>query len=117
MLHRKLPLQPESSCINCLRTLPCVEAWYAKYKDSGLVVIGVPTPELPFKKDEDNVRNAARELGISYPVAMDNNCRNSRNFNNEYWPADYFIDATGHIRFRHFGEGSYEESADWKLAR
>jgi cytochrome c biogenesis protein CcdA/thiol-disulfide isomerase/thioredoxin len=101
------------SCINCLRTLPYIKAWYDKYKDSGLVVIGVHTPEFPFEKDESNVRKAIRDLGISYPVAMDNNYAIWRNFNNEYWPADYFVDATGHIRFHHFGEGGYEESEQW----
>lgn len=101
------------SCINCLRTLPYVEAWYQKYKDSGLVIIGVHTPEFPFEKDESNVRKAVAKLGIHYPVAMDNNYRIWRNFNNEYWPADYFIDATGHIRYHHFGEGDYAKSEQW----
>lgn len=101
------------SCINCLRTLPYVEAWYQKYKDSGLVIIGVHTPEFPFEKDESNVRQAVKKLGIHYPVAMDNNYRIWRNFNNEYWPADYFIDATGRIRYHHFGEGDYAESEQW----
>jgi cytochrome c biogenesis protein CcdA/thiol-disulfide isomerase/thioredoxin len=101
------------SCINCLRTLPYVKAWYAKYKDRGLVIIGVHTPEFPFEKDEANVRRAVKELGISYPVAMDNNYGVWRNFNNEYWPADYFIDSTGHIRHHEFGEGNYDESEKW----
>jgi cytochrome c biogenesis protein CcdA/thiol-disulfide isomerase/thioredoxin len=101
------------SCINCLRTLPYVKAWYDKYKDSGLVVIGVHTPEFPFEKDESDVRKAVRDLGISYPVAMDNNYAIWRSFNNEYWPADYFADASGHVRFHHFGEGGYEESEKW----
>jgi thiol-disulfide isomerase/thioredoxin len=101
------------SCINCLRTLPYIKAWYAKYKDSGLVIIGVHTPEFPFEKDEANVRKAVKELGISYPVAMDNDYRIWRNFNNEYWPADYFIDATGHIRHHEFGEGNYDDSENW----
>jgi cytochrome c biogenesis protein CcdA/thiol-disulfide isomerase/thioredoxin len=101
------------SCINCLRTLPYIKAWNDKYKDSGLVVIGVHTPEFPFEKDESNVRKAVHDLGISYPVAMDNNYAIWRNFNNEYWPAHYFIDATGHIRYHHFGEGNYEESEQW----
>ncbi|WP_260736462.1 cytochrome c biogenesis protein DipZ [Tunturiibacter lichenicola] len=101
------------SCINCLRTLPYIKAWNDKYKDSGLVIIGVHTPEFPFEKDESNVRKAVRDLGISYPVAMDNNYAIWRNFNNEYWPADYFVDASGHIRFHHFGEGGYEEAEQW----
>jgi cytochrome c biogenesis protein CcdA/thiol-disulfide isomerase/thioredoxin len=120
------PLTPESlrgkvvlvdfwtySCINCLRTLPYIKSWYAKYKDRGLVIIGVHTPEFPFEKDEANVRRAVKELGIAYPVAMDNDYRIWRNFNNEYWPADYFIDATGHIRHHEFGEGNYDESEKW----
>ena len=101
------------SCINCLRTLPYVNAWYGKYKDSGLVVLGVHTPEFPFEKDETNVRKAVRDLGIDYPVAMDNDYRVWRAFNNEYWPAHYFIDAVGRVRYHHFGEGDYEESEAW----
>jgi cytochrome c biogenesis protein CcdA/thiol-disulfide isomerase/thioredoxin len=101
------------SCINCLRTLPYIKAWNEKYKDSGLVIIGVHTPEFPFEKDESNVRKAVHDLGVTYPVAMDNDYRIWRSFNNEYWPADYFIDATGKVRFHHFGEGGYEESENW----
>ncbi len=101
------------SCINCLRTLPYIKAWNEKYKDSGLVIIGVHTPEFPFEKDESNVRKAVRDLGITYPVAMDNDYRIWRSFNNEYWPAHYFIDATGKLRFHHFGEGGYDESENW----
>ena len=98
------------SCINCLRTLPYLKAWYERYKNSGLVIIGVHSPEFAFEKDEANVRRAVRDLGIRYPVAIDNDYAIWRAFNNEYWPAHYFIDATGHIRGHHFGEGSYEES-------
>jgi cytochrome c biogenesis protein CcdA/thiol-disulfide isomerase/thioredoxin len=101
------------SCINCLRTLPYIKAWNEKYKDAGLVIIGVHTPEFSFEKDESNVRKAVRDLGIPYPVAMDNDYRIWRSFNNEYWPADYFIDATGKVRFHHFGEGGYDESEGW----
>jgi len=101
------------SCINCLRTLPYVEAWAQKYKDSGLVVIGVHTPEFPFEKDQANVEKAVHDLGITYPVAMDNNYAIWNAFFNEYWPADYFIDANGRIRFHHFGEGGYDESEQW----
>jgi cytochrome c biogenesis protein CcdA/thiol-disulfide isomerase/thioredoxin len=101
------------SCINCLRTLPYIKAWNEKYKDSGLVIIGVHTPEFPFEKDEANVRKAVKDLGVSYPVPMDNNYKIWRSFNNEYWPADYFIDATGTVRFHHFGEGGYDESEKW----
>jgi cytochrome c biogenesis protein CcdA/thiol-disulfide isomerase/thioredoxin len=101
------------SCINCLRSLPTIQAWYDKYKDSGLVVLGVHTPEFPFEKDETNVRKAVRELGIVYPVAMDNDYRIWRGFNNRYWPAHYFIDATGRVRYHSFGEGRYDESEAW----
>jgi cytochrome c biogenesis protein CcdA/thiol-disulfide isomerase/thioredoxin len=101
------------SCINCLRSLPTIQAWNEKYKDSGLVVIGVHTPEFPFEKDEANVRKAVRELGIDYPVAMDNDYRLWRAFHNRFWPAHYFIDATGRVRFHHFGEGDYEQSEAW----
>jgi cytochrome c biogenesis protein CcdA/thiol-disulfide isomerase/thioredoxin len=101
------------SCINCLRTLPYIRAWNEQYKNSGLVIIGVHTPEFAFEKDEANVRKAVKDLGITYPVAMDNDYRIWRGFNNEYWPADYFIDATGRIRFHHFGEGAYAESEQW----
>jgi cytochrome c biogenesis protein CcdA/thiol-disulfide isomerase/thioredoxin len=101
------------SCINCLRTLPYIKAWNEKYKDSGLVIIGVHTPEFAFEKDEANVRKAVKDLGITYPVAMDNDYRIWRSFNNEYWPADYFVDGTGRIRFHHFGEGAYDESEQW----
>jgi len=98
------------SCINCLRTLPYIKAWNEKYKDSGLVIIGVHTPEFPFEKDESNVRKAVHDLGITYPVAMDNDYRIWRSFNNQFWPADYLIDATGQLRFHHFGEGDYGKS-------
>jgi cytochrome c biogenesis protein CcdA/thiol-disulfide isomerase/thioredoxin len=101
------------SCINCLRTLPYLKAWNEKYKESGLVIIGVHTPEFPFEKDEANVRKAVHDLGVTYPVAMDNNYRIWRSFNNEYWPAHYFLDATGKVRYHHFGEGNYDESEKW----
>ncbi len=101
------------SCINCLRTLPYIKAWNEKYKDAGLVIIGVHTPEFPFEKDESNVRQAVKDLGLTYPVAMDNNYAIWRAFSNQYWPADYFVDATGKVRFHHFGEGGYEESEGW----
>jgi len=98
------------SCINCLRTLPYVKAWYDKYRDHGLVVIGVHTPEFAFEKDEGNVRHAVADLGVRYPVALDNDYAIWRGFNNHYWPAHYFIDANGKIRAQHFGEGNYDES-------
>ena len=98
------------SCINCLRALPYVRAWAEKYKDQGLVVIGVHTPEFAFEKSEANVRDAVRRLGVDYPVAMDNDFAIRRAFKNQYWPAHYFIDAQGRIRHHHFGEGDYEGS-------
>ncbi len=98
------------SCINCLRSLPYIRAWAAKYKDHGLVVIGVHAPEFAFEKDLDNVRRAVRDLGITYPVAVDNDLKIWQAFNNEYWPAHYFIDAQGRIRYHHFGEGEYDAS-------
>jgi cytochrome c biogenesis protein CcdA/thiol-disulfide isomerase/thioredoxin len=98
------------SCINCLRALPYVNNWYAKYKDHGLVVIGVHAPEFAFEKDLDNVRRAVADLNIHYPVALDNNYAIWQAFGNRYWPAHYFIDAGGIIRGHHFGEGNYDES-------
>jgi cytochrome c biogenesis protein CcdA/thiol-disulfide isomerase/thioredoxin len=98
------------SCINCLRALPYVEAWAKKYRDQGLIVIGVHAPEFAFERNIDNVHAAVKRLGIDYPVAIDNNYAIWRGFNNEYWPAHYFIDADSHIRHHHFGEGNYAES-------
>jgi cytochrome c biogenesis protein CcdA/thiol-disulfide isomerase/thioredoxin len=98
------------SCINCLRALPYVEAWSAKYKDAGLVVIGVHTPEFAFEKERSNVEQAVRDLKITYPVAIDSNYKIWQAFHNEYWPAHYFIDGQGRIRYHHFGEGEYDES-------
>ena len=98
------------SCINCLRTLPYVKRWYDTYKDHGLVVIGVHAPEFAFERDPDNVRRAVGELGIRYPVAIDDDYAIWRGFSNQYWPAHYFIDAEGRIRGHHFGEGDYEGS-------
>jgi cytochrome c biogenesis protein CcdA/thiol-disulfide isomerase/thioredoxin len=98
------------SCINCLRTIPYVRAWAEKYKDQGLVVIGVHTPEFAFERNVDNIRAAVEKLKIKYPVAVDNNYEIWRAFDNQYWPAHYFIDAQGRIRFHHFGEGEYDES-------
>jgi cytochrome c biogenesis protein CcdA/thiol-disulfide isomerase/thioredoxin len=95
------------SCINCLRTLPYVRAWAEKYKAQGLVVIGVHAPEFAFEKDPANVRAAVRDLGITYPVALDNDRAIWRGFSNRYWPAHYFIDGQGRIRYHHYGEGGY----------
>jgi len=98
------------SCINCLRAIPYVRAWAQKYKDQGLVVIGVHTPEFAFERNVDNVKRAVRDLKIDYPVAIDSNFALWRAFDNQYWPAHYFIDAEGRIRHHHFGEGEYAES-------
>jgi thiol-disulfide isomerase/thioredoxin len=119
------PLTPESlrgkvvlvdfwtySCINCIRSLPYVNAWAQKYRDYGLVVIGVHSPEFAFEKDPTNVATAIKQFGITYPVAVDSNYAIWQAFNNEYWPAHYFIDAHGQIRAHHFGEGDYAGSED-----
>ena len=98
------------SCINCLRAIPYVRAWAEKYRDHGLVVIGVHAPEFAFERNVDNVKKAIATLGIGYPVAIDNEYKIWRAFENEYWPAHYFIDAKGQIRHHHFGEGDYDES-------
>ncbi|KQX16289.1 cytochrome C biogenesis protein [Ensifer sp. Root423] len=98
------------SCINCIRTIPYVRAWAEKYRDQGLVVIGVHAPEFAFEKQIGNVEKAVRDFKITYPVAIDNNFAIWRAFSNSYWPAHYFIDAEGQIRYTHFGEGDYEGS-------
>ena len=98
------------SCINCLRSIPYIEAWWEKYRNDGLVVIGVHTPEFAFEKDQGNIAKAVRDLKITYPVAIDSNYAIWKAFNNEYWPAHYFIDREGKIRYHHFGEGEYEQS-------
>jgi cytochrome c biogenesis protein CcdA/thiol-disulfide isomerase/thioredoxin len=98
------------SCINCLRTLPHVRAWDEAYRDYGLVVVGVHTPEFAFERDPDNVRRAVRDLGVAYPVALDNSYGTWTAWSNRYWPAKYFVDRRGRLRYAHFGEGGYEES-------
>jgi thiol-disulfide isomerase/thioredoxin len=98
------------SCINSLRNMPYVQGWAEKYKDAGLVVIGVHTPEFGFEKDRANVEIAVRDLKVTYPVAVDSSYQIWQAFNNEYWPGDYFIDGRGRIRYQHFGEGDYGES-------
>ncbi len=92
-------------CINCLHALPHVQEWAAKYADQGLVVIGVHSPEFAYEKDPANVMKAVTDLGITFPVALDNDYAIWRQFANHYWPAHYFIDAEGRVRFHHFGEG------------
>jgi thiol-disulfide isomerase/thioredoxin len=98
------------TCINWRRTLPYVRAWSEKYRDQGLVVIGVHSPEFEFEKDVDNVRREAKNMQVDYPIAIDSDHAIWRAFNNEYWPALYFIDAQGRIRHHQFGEGDYEQS-------
>ena len=95
------------TCINCIRTLPQLKAWDAKYRADGLTIIGVHTPEFPFEKDAGNVRAAVAQDGIRYPVAQDNKYATWNAYQNQYWPAHYLIDATGDVRFVHFGEGEY----------
>jgi thiol-disulfide isomerase/thioredoxin len=98
------------SCINSLRELPYIRSWAAKYKDAGLVVIGVHAPEFGFEKERANVENAVRELNITFPVPIDSDHTIWQAFRNDAWPADYFIDAKGRIRYHHFGEGEYVKS-------
>ena len=98
------------TCINWLRSLPYVRAWAEKYKNQGLVVIGVHAPEFAFEKNIDNVRRAAKDMRVNYPIAIDNDYAIWRALKNEYWPALYFVDAQGRIRHHHFGEGEYEQS-------
>jgi thiol-disulfide isomerase/thioredoxin len=98
------------TCINWLRQLPYVRAWAEKYKDRGLVVIGVHTPEFAFERDVDNVRRAAMDMSVDFPIAIDSDYAIWSAFENHYWPALYFVDAQGHIRHHQFGEGAYEES-------
>ncbi|WP_166223835.1 cytochrome c biogenesis protein DipZ [Pseudomonas atagonensis] len=95
-------------CINCQHTLPYVKDWAKKYEQQGLVVIGVHTPEYGYERIIDNVRDQVKKLGITYPVAIDNDYAIWRHFDNQYWPAHYLIDAKGQVRYSHFGEGSYQ---------
>ena len=98
------------SCINCLRTLPYVEGWYRTYRKDGLVVVGVHSPEFAFEHVLSNVEREVRALGVTYPVALDNNFDTWTAWGNEYWPAKYFVDRRGHVRYAHFGEGEYSRS-------
>ena len=100
------------SCINCLRTLPKIIAWRDAFKDRGLVVIGVHTPEFAYERDKRNLEAAIRRLGIAYPVAQDNRYATWKAYENEYWPALYLIDRRGHIVFKHFGEGDEDRIED-----
>ncbi|RJT46742.1 cytochrome c biogenesis protein DipZ [Rahnella woolbedingensis] len=97
-------------CINCQRSLPYVNAWAKKYREQGLVVIGIHSPEFAFEKDPASVKKEAAKLGIDYPIAIDNNFTVWNAYKNNYWPAHYFIDAKGHIRYMHIGEGDYAQS-------
>jgi len=96
------------SCVNCVRTIPHLRSWYETYKDAGLVILGVHTPEFEFEKNPVNVERAIQELGITWPVVLDNNYAQWRSYSNRYWPAHYFIDATGRVRYYQFGEGRYD---------
>ncbi len=96
------------SCINCIRTLPYVTKWYEKYKDQGLVIVGVHTPEFAFEKVKANVQTALERYGITYPVMQDNNYKTWKAYNNQFWPAHYLIDQEGNIVYTHFGEGNYD---------
>ncbi|MBI5151777.1 MAG: cytochrome c biogenesis protein DipZ [Candidatus Pacebacteria bacterium] len=98
------------SCINCQRTLPYLRQWYEKYKDSGLVIIGVHSPEFEFEKNEKNLAKAVADFGLLYPIVQDNNFSTWKAYRNNYWPAKYVIDKEGNIRYTHFGEGGYDES-------
>jgi thiol-disulfide isomerase/thioredoxin len=98
------------TCINCIRTIPHVEAWYRRYERDGLVVIGVHTPEFPFERDAGNVADAIADDGITYPVVQDNDYGTWNAFGNQYWPAKYLIDPSGRVRYAHFGEGDYGET-------
>jgi thiol-disulfide isomerase/thioredoxin len=98
------------SCINCIHTLPYMTAWYNKYKEQGFVIIGVHSPEFAFEHDTINVAEAARRFNIAYPIAQDNDFATWNAYRNQYWPAEYLIDANGHLRLIHFGEGNYGET-------
>ncbi|KVU20131.1 thioredoxin [Burkholderia ubonensis] len=98
------------SCINCIHTIPYVNDWYRKYRDQGLVVIGVHTPEYPFERDARNVADALGRFGIRYPVAQDNRYDTWRAYGNQYWPALYLIDASGKVVYTRYGEGGYDKT-------
>ncbi|HMH63808.1 MAG TPA: thioredoxin family protein [Bradyrhizobium sp.] len=103
-------------CVNCVNTLPHVTELYAKYKDRGLVVVGVHTPEFPFERSASNVQAALKRHGITYPVAQDNEQQTWNAYRNQYWPAQYIVDQSGKIVFQHDGEGQYEQM-DRTIAR
>jgi thiol-disulfide isomerase/thioredoxin len=98
------------TCINCIHVLPYVKTWNDKYKDQGLVVVGVHTPEYSFERDTDNVQKAIKRLGITYPVAQDNHYATWSAYDNQYWPAFYLVDKKGRVVYTHFGEGDYDQT-------
>ncbi|MFP5391907.1 MAG: thioredoxin family protein [Gammaproteobacteria bacterium] len=98
------------SCINCLRTVPYVARWHEQYRDQGLVVVGVHTPEYPFEHGREGVQMALRRFGIAHPVAQDNAYATWKAWKNQYWPAAYLVDRHGRIRYQHAGEGAYAET-------
>jgi len=98
------------SCVNCVRTLPYLRAWYDTYRSLGLVIVGVHTPEFEFEMKSANVAQAIKDLGVDWPVVQDNDYKEWNAYSNQYWPAHYFIDAKGHVRYFHFGEGDYNVS-------
>ena len=100
------------SCINCLRTLPYIKEWDARYRQLGLTIVGVHSPEFAFEHKESNVRANVKRLGLRYPVALDNDFGTWQAWSNQYWPAKYLIDRAGHVRFYHFGEGDYAKTED-----
>ena len=100
------------TCINCIRTLPHLKAWDDRYRESGLTIVGVHTPEFPFERDAGNVSDAIDQNGLGYAVAQDNDYATWTAYGNEYWPAKYLIDASGQVRYTHFGEGEYEETEE-----
>ncbi|MBI3903126.1 MAG: redoxin domain-containing protein [Nitrosomonadales bacterium] len=104
------------TCSNCLNALPHVKAWDEKYRARGLVVIGVQTPEFDVEKNQQNVEQAIKRLGVTYPVAMDNQYTIWNAYGNRFWPAQYLIDAQGRLRYQHYGEGAYQEIEDRILA-
>ena len=98
------------TCVNCIRTMPYLKEWHAKYADKGLVIVGVHSPEFEFEKVTENVAAAAQNFGLEYPIAQDNDFATWRAYNNQFWPAKYLLDQQGKVRYTHFGEGAYSET-------
>ncbi len=98
------------TCINCIRTLPYIKSWWEKYKDKGLVIVGVHTPEFEFEKNSDNVKRAVKDFGLTYPIMQDNEYATWQAYDNHFWPAKYLVDKNGKIRYTHFGEGDYDKT-------